>query len=243
MYCVCSIYVANNRLLWHCIIMHVTRVALFVALLVAQGTVFIIGISGMEVCEQIDGDCPKCTHSLVGGLNPVAEVHLSGEVDLVASAQSAESYLKDLSPSHIQQFDNPKTGLHTSLFYFCCHPISEVFRIKEAFRVMRWLSFEITYDTFGCNNDHDGKTVYLHALPTKQSDLFSWAKVVENTMHQWNISVNHPRKSLFHMTLARVDPDYPIDTAVAHLNRTRFGTHRLCSFVFEDETFTASDCE
>jgi len=195
-----------------------------------------------NACEQIDGDCPTCEHPLMEGANPVAEVRLSNESDLVKAAQSAEYYLETLSPSQIQRFDDPKTGLHTSLFYFCCHSVLDIVRMKEAFRSMRWKSFDIEYDDFGCNIDHDGKTIYLHALPSNQTDLFAWAGLVENAMRMRNVTVNHPRKSLFHMTLARVDPKYPVDIAVANLSHTYFGSHRLCSFVFEGESFVASDC-
>ena len=57
------------------------------------------------------------------------------------------------------------------------------------------------------------------------------------------IAVHHPRKSLFHMTLARVTPAYPTDAVVAKLRGTRFGTHRLCSFEFDGATIEADDCK
>ena len=42
-------------------------------------------------CEKIDGDCPRCAHPWLAGQNPVAEVHLSGESALVASAARADA--------------------------------------------------------------------------------------------------------------------------------------------------------
>jgi hypothetical protein len=84
--------------------------------------------------------------------------------------------------------------------------------------------------------------VYLHALPSNQTSLFGWARIVEATLTSFNVTVNHPRKSKFHMTLARVTPSYPVDVAVDHLSGENFGDHKLCSFDFEGETFAASDC-
>ena len=44
------------------------------------------------------------------------------------------------------------------------------------------------------------------------------------------------------MTLARVTPSYPTDKVVAMLKDYNFGQTRLCSFVFDSETFYAKDC-
>ena len=39
---------------------------------------------------------------------------------------------------------------------------------------MKWNSFVVNYDSFWCNLDqHNNKTVYLHALPKNQTDLFA----------------------------------------------------------------------
>ena len=193
-----------------------------------------------NVCEKIDGDCTPCAHPWLSGHSPVALVPLS-DPSLISAATAAQSYLRNLDSTKIQSFDNPNTGLHTSLFYFCCHNTEDIQNMKRAFKQMQWNSFPINYNSFSCNNDHDNKTVYLHALPTDQSLLFDWATTIENTLQQFNVTVNHPRKSKFHMTLARVDPSYPIATAVSHLNATDFGSHTLCSFTFEGETYFSTD--
>jgi hypothetical protein len=198
-------------------------------------------VTATNICEKIDGDCPLCPHPWLSGQSPVAEVHLSNDTALVSSAINAEKYLQQLSPKQIQRFDNPTTGLHTSLFYFCCHSTNEINRMKNVFRTMQWHSFNINYNDFSCNNDHNNRTVYLHALPRNQTDLIQWSKNVEQTMTSANITINHPRKSKFHMTLARVDPAYPITEAVQTLNKTAFGTHHFCSFVFEGDTYTSID--
>eukprot|EP00946_MAST-07B_sp_MAST-7B-sp1_P001670 g1670.t1 len=205
----------------------------------------VVADAAVTRCEKIDGDCPRCRRPWIAGVNPVAEVHLSGESALVASAARADAEIKamDGNAGNIQRFDDPRTGLHTSLFYFCCHSSEEVNRMKAALRSMEWTSFDVHYDDFSCNLDHDNQTVYLHALPSNQTLLFLWAKTVERALASHNITCNHPRKSKFHMTLARVDPAYPVDLAVARLSGTNFGSHRLCSFVFEGEDFYAQDCK
>jgi 2'-5' RNA ligase len=108
---------------------------------------------------------------------------------------------------------------------------------------MSWSSFVIDYDSFSCNLDHDNRTVYLHALPSNQTQLFAWAGLVEESLRKANVPVNHPRKSLFHMTLARVTPDYPTDKVVERLRHVSFGSHRLCSFVFDGVTIEADDAK
>lgn len=193
-------------------------------------------------CEKIDGDCETCKFPFLEK-NPVAKVLLSEVGELVASATHADAVLKDLSsPGTIQRFDDPKTGLHTSLFYFCCHSKQDVVQIKNALHAMNWSSFIVRYDSFGCNLDHNNKTVYLHALPSNQSNLFAWASIVEKAVEEYNVKIHHPRKSKFHMTLARVTRTYPTDKAVETLKDEYFGEIRLCSFVFEDEVFYAQDC-
>ena len=197
--------------------------------------------AGTSSCEKLDGDCPTCAHPWLSGLNTVAEVHLSNESLLVASATKVDAALKALDPANIQRFDSPATGLHTSLFYFCCHSLADQVRMNGALHAMRWESFDVTYNSFGCNLDHDNKTVYLHALPANQTLLFNWARGVEEALASVNVTCNHPRRSKFHMTLARVSREYPVDKAVATFNTTVFGKHRLCSFKFDLETFYATD--
>ena len=97
----------------------------------------------------------------------------AAEPALVASAKQADAVIAALgNASTIQRFDDPATGLHTSLFYFCCHTLSETAQLGAALEAMQWNSFEVVYDTFGCNLDHDNKTVYLHGMPSNQTQLF-----------------------------------------------------------------------
>ena len=129
-----------------------------------------------------DGDCPKCP-ALWRANSPVATLHLSGYAPLVAHAKAAQAAIVNLgNKSDVISFDNPGTGLHTSMFYFCCHTGQELKRMHAAFAAMRWSSFEVTYNTASCNIDtHNIKTVYIHAMPANQTasfDLFPlcWAR-------------------------------------------------------------------
>ena len=91
--------------------------------------------------------------------------------------------------------------------------------------------------------DHDNKTVYLHGMPRNQTGLFNLAASIEQALITAGVPIHHPRKSLFHMTLARVTPQFPADAAAARLNATYFGKHRLCSFTYNGKTITADDCK
>ena len=87
------------------------------------------------------------------------------------------------------------------------------------------------------------KIVTLHALPRNQTQLFAWAANVEAALRSAGVPVNHPRQSLFHMTLARVTPEYPVDALVGRLKAMTFGSHRLCSFKFNGITMSAEDAK
>lgn len=202
------------------------------------------GSRSTSLCEKLDGDCSPCP--LLEPINSVARMNLSVEASLVANARTADEFIRKHSSANgtdIIRFDDPAGGLHTSLFYFCCHGLLQQRKIKTALQDMRWTSFAINYDSFGCNLDHDNKTVYLHALPANQSELFAWAAMVESALQNAGVPVHHPRRSLFHMTLARVTTEYPTDNVVRALESTHFGSHRLCSFTFAGVKIRADDCK
>eukprot|EP00041_Stephanoeca_diplocostata_P024753 m.636151 g.636151 ORF g.636151 m.636151 type:complete len:102 (+) comp22589_c0_seq20:283-588(+) len=83
----------------------------------------------------------------------------------------------------VQSVDNPAAGLHTSMFYFCCHTLPEKIKIKETLASMTWYPIPVHYDSFACNLDHNNITIYLHGLPSNQTNLFTWAANVESTLH------------------------------------------------------------
>ena len=73
---------------------------------------------------------------------------------------------------------------------------------------------------------HGSDVVYLHAMPDAdgQSQLRNLTIAMNIAMEHAGVPVHHPRKTLFHMTLARVRPSYPADVAVAALSRLFRGT-------------------
>ena len=72
-------------------------------------------------------------------------------------AKKAEEYLK--TRGIITRLDNPFFGLHTSMYYFCCHAKEEKKTITSALHDMKWEPFDISYDSFACNLDRQ-----LHCL-------------------------------------------------------------------------------
>jgi hypothetical protein len=189
-------------------------------------------------CEKVDGDCMACP--LLKELSPTATVHIRDD-DLIQSAKDADTVISSLGP--VNEFDKADTGLHTSLFYFCCHNLSEEAKMKKALQEMVWHSFDIVYDDIACNLDHNNKTIYLHALPTNQTVLFALTTQMEQVIAAAGVKINHPRKSMFHMTLARVNHSYPVDAAMNQLRGGHFGTHRMCSFDFAGVNISAADCK
>ena len=107
-------------------------------------------VTSTNSCEKIDGDCPQCSHPWLAGQNPVAKILLSNETKLVASAKMIDQVLTkiDQGQGHVQSFDHPDTGLHTSMFYFCCHSSKEIEIMKNAMRNMSWSSFDVSYVIF-----------------------------------------------------------------------------------------------
>ena len=208
-------------------------------------------------CEKRDGDCEACP-GVLSSLSPTATLHLSAQEPLlVASAKRADEVIvaaSNLNGSDVLELDDPDRGLHTSLFYFCCHSPAELVRMRGALHRMSWHSIALNYSNVGCNLDMHGKNVtYVHAMPDAagQQALFSLADRMEQALRTANVTVNHPRRSLFHMTLARVKPSFPASAALEALNRSilggngqkgTFGTHKMCSFDFAGLNITADDC-
>jgi hypothetical protein len=150
------------------------------------------------------GDCPDdCLKAgYNGNLQFTAKLKISPtNKDIEIMANKAEIFIE--SSGNVSQIDNPWTGLHTSLFYFCCYTKQEKAKIKSSLHNMIWQSFQVNYDSFACNLDHNNETVYLHGLPSNQDALFNLAKNIETTVTSAGIKIP-TRETLFHMTLARV---------------------------------------
>ena len=201
-----------------------------------------------DTCETIDGDCPDdCSAAgFDGNHNFVAYLWISpNHLHVENMARKAEKYIKEAGD--VTSTMNPEFTLHTSLFYFCCHTREEKRGIEKALHSMTWESFDVEYDSFACNLDHNGEKIYLHALPSNQDDLFALTGKIEDTVKAAGIPINHPRKSMFHMTLARVKYDYPVDDVVNYFldNKTDwdFGTVTPTFFTIGPHVFHASKSE
>lgn len=199
--------------------------------------------SSTDVCEKIDGDCPdSCSDAGFEGsenfnaLFKISPTHPSTMLE----AYKAENYIR--SAGNVSSTDNVAFGLHTSMYYFCCYTKTEKKAIIDGLSNWEWSPIEISYDSFGCNLDHDGKTVYLHGMPSDegQQRLFDFARGIEKVIADAGAHVEE-RKTLFHMTLARVDHDYPTDDVVNHFRDegTDFGTVTMNKFVIDYRTFLA----
>jgi len=226
-----------------------------------------------DTCEKIDGDCPDdcAAAGFNGTLGFVARLNISPTHPAIqAVAKRAEKYIVSQGAVHVscyhprfaaapasstdlklflsvvmlQSTDDPNFGLHTSLFYFCCHTADEYTGIKRALHDMQWKAFHVHYDSFACNLDHNNDTIYLHGLPTNQTALFDLAHNIESTVESAGFPINHPRKSMFHMTLARVNHSYPVDDVVNYFldnaSSWDFGTLVLHEFTIDGEIYHAS---
>ncbi len=91
---------------------------------------------------------------------------------------------------------------------------------------------------------HDNTTIYLHGMPNDdgQNALFELVGGLYDHWRSYGIPINHPRKSYFHMTLARVTHDYPVDTIIEEYQYFDFGMNRLCTFGFDACNTIARDC-
>jgi 2'-5' RNA ligase len=135
-------------------------------------------------------------------------------------------------------------GLHTSLNYFCCHSQSEKETIVQVLRKFQWTPKILTYDVFGCNLDHDGVTIYLHAQPNSvgQRTLFTMIREIEQAIENAGVPLINKRHQSFHCTLARVNHNYPVDDIVKKINGTiDFGTVTFNWFILDGHIFYATN--
>lgn len=193
----------------------------------------------------MDGDCPDdCSaEGFKGNLNFNAKLKISPtHKDIERMVAEAEKYI--VSQGNVSKLDSPVMGLHTTLFYFCCYTEEEKTTIKSTLHDnLMWSAFNIDYDSFACNLDHNNVTVYLHALPLDQTGLFDLARNIETTVRSAGVAVP-TRETLFHMTLARVGYDYPTDEVVDYFLHDKedwdFGSLSLDHFYIEDDLYSAT---
>eukprot|EP00933_Yihiella_yeosuensis_P027691 TRINITY_DN2158_c0_g4_i1.p1 TRINITY_DN2158_c0_g4~~TRINITY_DN2158_c0_g4_i1.p1 ORF type:complete len:283 (-),score=55.40 TRINITY_DN2158_c0_g4_i1:55-801(-) len=175
--------------------------------------------SSTDSCEKRDGDCPaSCVDAGFNGTNSfTALLHVSpAPFRMIEKVEKAESAIR--KAGHVQSTDNPIFALHTSLFYFCCYTKEEQEDIEKALHTMKWSPITVNYNDVACNLDHNNKTVYIHALPTVQDNLFALSRKIEDTVASTGAHIER-RETLFHMTFARVPPSYPTDDVVRKLSK------------------------
>ena len=214
-------------------------------------------------CEQLDGDCPSpCPaewgrHQATPTLN-ISELCHGETADgrklcrpsaaaFVSAASAADAIVVGLARnrSEIVRFDSPHHGLHTSLLYTCCHTKSELQMLRAVLHELRWSSFWVNYSDVGCNVDTHSDIVYLHAMPDAegQSAFLNLTQTINAEMVRSGIPVHHPRRTKFHMTLARVLNTFAADLAVEEMRTKVFSSAGLqllfCRFHLFGEVFEA----
>ena len=203
--------------------------------------------ASFDLCERWDGDCSVCPH--LAKESPTGRLELSRLAGMQAQAKAAERVLASHSAGILQM--EPLDQLHTSLVYTCCHSTADVEQMKRVLQQLSWHSFQITYSGFGCNLDmhqeRPGDLIYLHILPDRpsQARLFGFVDMLNKAFTDAGVKVNHPRKSLFHMTLLRANSSYPVDSMVERLlNDAGSTTVHVCCFNFQGRLFYSVDgCE
>jgi 2'-5' RNA ligase len=197
-------------------------------------------IASFDSCEKNDEDCPQCWPPLKNDFTTT--LHLSQFPDLVRTGGIAQAAIQQY-PADIIRMESLLI-LHTSIQYMCCYSSRQYDIFLDVIKQLNWHSFNVNYTGFGCNLDRDNVTIYVHALPNTQSqtDLLTFIHSIEAILIQRGVPINHPRTTLFHMTLARVKHSFPVDAVVAQHHDMEFGTIRFCQFEVNGVTSTASDC-
>ena len=199
-----------------------------------------LSLASHDVCESTDGDCPSsCEEAGFAGSNNFnAHLQISPfHPSLQKKAWDAERRIK--KSGDVKSVDSPVFKLHTTMYYFCCYTDEEEKKIKAGLKEMDWEPLAVTYDTTGCNVDqHSDDLVYLHAMPRNQSAFFDFARRVESVMTDLGVHVE-PRETLYHMTLARVGKEYPVDEVMSDLESMEYGELTVEGFRIDSEYFRA----
>jgi hypothetical protein len=214
-------------------------------------------------CELLDGDCPKpCPRGTEGSLSATPTIQISqqcrhaglcrphgGAFQQVAT--SSDGIIRAHSThngSDVVSCDDTHSGLHTSLLYTCCHTAGELLQLRRVLRSLAWSAFWVNYSDAGCNLDmHGSDIVYLHIMPDEagQQRLLNLTLVINNAMAAAGVPIHHPRRSKFHMTLARVRRSYgaaAVGGAVRQIKTVAAGSGLqllMCRFQALGEIFSA----
>ena len=60
---------------------------------------------------------------------------------------------------------------------------------------MKWTSFNVHFDSFGCNLDPKGKNAYLHAITTDPSKLNALTDQIQDTVEAAGVEIKYERKN------------------------------------------------
>jgi len=124
---------------------------------------------------------------------------------------------------------NDQLYLHATIAYLCCYSIPEYAdKLIPAMKSVKWLPLNITFDRLVCNFDsatsgkNTTKTVSLILLLSTESQKALGAVVdqFEAAMRKTGLPIV-PRKTMepFHSTIAVVNSGYPVDAAIAEVNK------------------------
>jgi len=138
--------------------------------------------NSFDSCYRGDQDCPPCPDTS-HNLNFTSILFLSIFPQMINAAKQAQLLINQTDSQNVISLER-LFGLHTSLNYFCCHSQSEKETIVQVLRKFQWTPKILTYDVFGCNLDHDGVTIYLHAQPNSvgQRTLFTMIREIEQAI-------------------------------------------------------------
>ncbi len=191
---------------------------------------------GQAQCWDGDEDCGVCPDP-ASSISFNAYWLLSGLTAPIISFErnvsAAETAIRQLSPApgDVLGVVDPWVEAHVTLKYFCCLNIEAKQRVLRALQQFNWTAIEGSFSRFHCNVDHTGVPIYLHAHPVPQDPFFALVRSMESFLADRGVRTA-PRMQPFHLTLARVNNNYPVDKWVAWANATApsLGTRKLSSF-------------
>ncbi|KAH3762242.1 hypothetical protein Pelo_5921 [Pelomyxa schiedti] len=213
-------------------------VMLSVAVVVIVGNT--AGVLGSEsVCWQGDEDCPDCDDLLSLNFNTL--IYLSDDSNYRQAVGTDQDVIESASTGDDIIRMESLLDLHTTLNYFCCYKEEEKRTILDIIGAIQWNSINLTYSQYTCNADHDNVTVYLHAEPDQQEELFALVSSIESAIEAAGIPINNPRNQNFHNTHARVTPSYPSDEVVPKLDNVDRGIFHFYWFYSGTHVFYSQD--
>lgn len=195
-------------------------------------------------------NCPPCASQ--SHFSFVAAFPLAQHAALVLRAAQAQRSIRHLGRASDVLSIEPLPFLHLSLYYFCCHTLKGICRtprpprththihihtmyaekalIEATVQGLEWQGVSQAVDGLGCNVDAQAPSpVYVHAQPYNATLLDALAAALVAAVGERGIALV-PRTSMFHVTLARVGPGYPV-AQLLHEHTGGLGSVVLCRFM------------